>query len=239
MMYSSQGVGPCGDGCGSPPGGLNYVGSGQGSHILEPTYRYVGYGGDFAPPRRDFTCLITTCCLLSLLLLIPLLLWLLASPTNECNVDQANWQYHWSKDKQLRCCASVGIGCPLSQPQAPQAAPGPVDPFNCALGDENWKAGWSQQKKQWCCEVHKKGCPEPGESWAAVPADQYDCNAGFENFVKGWSTLKKNWCCQYQGKGCVGSGAMNAAQASSQGFGAGAEYGNRGAPVALPFLGTR
>merc|ERR1719410_1824115 len=103
--------------------------------------KYVGCGGDYdVRPRRNFTCLITTCCLMSLLLLIPLLLWLLwDGPTNECYIDQANWQYKWSKDKQTHCCTSVGIGCPLTQPRANPPGPvGPVDPFNCALGDQNW-----------------------------------------------------------------------------------------------------
>merc|ERR1711920_522141 len=69
----------CGVGCGgNGQGSLAYVGSGHGDYIQETTYKYVGCGGDFARPRRDFTCLITTCCLLSLLLLIPLLLWLLS-----------------------------------------------------------------------------------------------------------------------------------------------------------------
>merc|ERR1719384_2624537 len=68
----------CGVGCGgNGQGSLAYVGGGQGDYIQETTYKYVGCGGDFARPRRDFTCLITMCCLLSLLL-IPLLLWLLS-----------------------------------------------------------------------------------------------------------------------------------------------------------------
>ena len=52
-----------------------------GAHLCkETTYKYVGCGGDFdtVRPRRDFTCLITSCCLLSLLLLIPLLCWLIS-----------------------------------------------------------------------------------------------------------------------------------------------------------------
>merc|ERR1711933_350115 len=118
-----------------------------------------------------------------------------------------------------------GVGCP--------EVSGPVDPFNCALGDLNWKSGWSVTKKQWCCRVHKKGCPAPGEGWTAVPAAEYDCNAGFENWVKGWSGLKKVWCCQKVGKGCPGSGDLNVAQAAGQGFGAGAEYGDHGAPIAF------
>merc|ERR1719232_208098 len=70
----------CGVGCGgggAGNGAMSYVGCGQGDYIQETTYKYVGCGGDFARPRRDFTCLITTCCLLSLLFLTPLLLWLL------------------------------------------------------------------------------------------------------------------------------------------------------------------
>merc|ERR550532_3390093 len=76
----------CGVGCGrgAGNGALSYVGHGQGGYIQETTYSYVGHGGDFTAvrPRRDFTCLITTCCLLSLLLLIPLLCWLLSGMTS-------------------------------------------------------------------------------------------------------------------------------------------------------------
>merc|ERR1719362_2770906 len=83
------GVGPgedcvaCGVGCGGTGGGngaLSYVGYGNGEYMQETTYKYVGCGGDFdaVRPRRDFTCIITGCCLLSLLLLLPLLLWLLS-----------------------------------------------------------------------------------------------------------------------------------------------------------------
>merc|ERR1719434_223636 len=65
----------CGVGCGgSGNGALAYVGTGQGDYIQETTYRYVGCGGDFARPRRDFTCIIITGSALALLLLIPLLL---------------------------------------------------------------------------------------------------------------------------------------------------------------------
>merc|ERR1719414_2810302 len=71
----------CGVGCGGPgSGAMSYVGTGHGEYIQETTYKYVGAGGDFdtVRPRRDFTCIITGCCLLSLLLLLPLLLWLLS-----------------------------------------------------------------------------------------------------------------------------------------------------------------
>merc|ERR1712027_280627 len=63
-------------------------------------YKYVGCGGDFARPRRDFTRLITTCCLLSLLLLIPLLLWLLSGSATslpyDCESGFAQWETTWS-----------------------------------------------------------------------------------------------------------------------------------------------
>jgi len=207
---------------------MRFVGCGQGQYQAESTYRYVGYGGDFSNVRRrrDFTCLIATALISFLLLLMALwFLW----PTDECYVDEMDWQYKWSPARQARCCMRVGVGCKTEQATA---APGPVDPFNCALGDLNWKAGWSVTKKQWCCRVHKKGCPQPGEGWNAVPAAEYDCNAGFENWVKGWSMNKKQWCCQKVGKGCIGSGDLNVVQAAGQGFGAGAEYGDHGAPIA-------
>jgi len=212
-------------------GGLHYVGPGQGCYAAESTYRYVGRGGDFSNVRRrrDFTCLLIMA-LLSLLLLLSALAWWFW-PTDECFTEQAEWQYKWGRAKQARCCARVGVGCQTLQATA-QPAPGPVDPFNCGLGFLNWKAGWSQTKKQWCCRVHKKGCPAPGEGWGAIAAAQYDCNAGIENWVKGWSTLKKTWCCNTQRKGCIGSGALNVVQAAAQGFGAGAQYGDHGAPVA-------
>merc|ERR1739838_823527 len=97
-------------------GGLAYVGSGHGDYIQETTYKYVGCGGDFdvVRPRRDFTCLITTCCLLSLLLLIPLLLWLLSSSGNsmDCSTQFTQWRTHWSPARQQYCCSTVGRGCP-------------------------------------------------------------------------------------------------------------------------------
>merc|ERR1719454_1684516 len=88
------GVGCSGAGAGT--GALQYVGYGQGDYIAETSYRYVGCGGDFARPRRDFTCLITTGCLLLLLLLIPLLLWLLSGTATslpyDCESGFAQWE---------------------------------------------------------------------------------------------------------------------------------------------------
>merc|ERR1719297_288357 len=103
----------CGVGCGGGgQGSLAYVGSGHGDYIQETTYKYVGCGGDFdvVRPRRDFTCLITTCCLLSLLFLIPLLCWLLSGLTSstslpyDCDEGFGNFEVLWSQDKQEFCC---------------------------------------------------------------------------------------------------------------------------------------
>merc|ERR550532_2043895 len=81
----------CGVGCGGGAGNgaLSYVGAGQGEYIQDTTYKYVGFGGDFdvVRPRRDFTCIITSCCLLSLLLLLPLLLWLLSGTSTSLPFD--------------------------------------------------------------------------------------------------------------------------------------------------------
>merc|ERR1719412_1906756 len=82
----------CGASCGGGgpgSGAMSYVGPGSGQYRQETTYKYVGCGGDFdvVRPRRDFTCIITSCCLLSLLLLIPLLCWLLSGLTTSLPYD--------------------------------------------------------------------------------------------------------------------------------------------------------
>merc|ERR1712242_617470 len=100
----------CGVGCGgNGQGSLAYVGSGQGDYIQETTYKYVGCGGDFdvVRPRRDFTCIITGCCLLSLLLLIPLLMWLLGCLTPSLPYDcleGSTFEEEWPQAKRDYCC---------------------------------------------------------------------------------------------------------------------------------------
>merc|ERR1719434_465792 len=111
----------CGVGCGGGgQGALAYVGTGQGDYIQETTYKCVGCGGDFARPRRDFTCLITTCCLLSLLL-IPLLLWLLCGTATslpyDCEAGFAQWETTWSSAQQQFCCSTMGRGCTTALPE--------------------------------------------------------------------------------------------------------------------------
>merc|ERR1712190_680991 len=123
----------CGVGCGdNGQGSLAYVGSGQGDYIQETTYKYVGCGGDFARPRRDFTCLITTCCLLSLLLLIPLLLWLCSgTPTSlpyDCEAGFEMWETTWSPAQQEFCCQTMGRGCTTALPETTPTIPPPT-PF--------------------------------------------------------------------------------------------------------------
>jgi len=196
--------------------------------MAEQSYRFIGYGGDFSNVRRrrDFTCLI--CTALSLLLALLAVMWCFWPSANECEIDAANWQYKWNPAKQRRCCALAGIGCeqPLTL-QSPGPI-GPVDPFNCADGFLNWAAEWSGEKKTWCCRIHHKGCDHP----APALANQYDCNSGLANFVKGWSTPKKSWCCIHAKTGCEGSGYLGVAQTENMGYGAGAQHGFRGAPVA-------
>jgi len=54
---------------------MPYVGAGTGWYLQDTTFRHVGYGGDFVVRRpRDCTCIVT-CCMLPLLLLLPLFLW--------------------------------------------------------------------------------------------------------------------------------------------------------------------
>merc|ERR1719150_2724037 len=179
----------CGVGCGgggAGSGALSYVGTGQGEYIQETNYKYVGFGGDFdvVRPRRDFTCIITSCCLLSLLLLIPLLMWLLSGTSTsqpwDCTVlgtgQGSNMEYDamWPQAQKDYCCQMVGRGCattalPETTPQVPPtpfptppptpprpppppAAPaGPVDPYNCAVGQY---FSWDGAKQQWCCRIH-------------------------------------------------------------------------------------
>merc|ERR1712151_763227 len=193
------------------------------------TYKYVGCGGDYSRPKRDFTCIITGCCLLSLLLLIPLLCWLLY-PEVGCT-DMA-YSGSWTMDQKAYCCAAEGIGCttrpttalpettptlaptpfPTPPPKPPPSPPvtpsGPVDPFNCAVDAE---ISWAADKKEWCCRIHHVGCPPapmPITTFPPRPADPFDCNAGFANWAAGWSVPKKQWCCQNHGKGCATTGCV-------------------------------
>merc|ERR1712012_317001 len=93
-----------------------------GEYIQETTYKYVGAGGDFdvVRPRGDFTCIITSCCLLSLLLLLPLLLWLLSGIGStlpyDCDDGFSMWETAWSQTQQDFCCSTMGRGCATTRP---------------------------------------------------------------------------------------------------------------------------
>merc|ERR1719330_501928 len=97
---------------------MSYVGCGQGQYIQETTYKYVGCGGDFdaVRPRRDFTCLITTCCLLSLLTLLPLLLWLFSGTSYDCSMGASNPATHASSDATPVASDSTASACWSSCP---------------------------------------------------------------------------------------------------------------------------
>jgi len=203
-----------------------YVGQGRGEFAVEPAMKYVGYGGDYTARRRNMCWLLIFPALACLLLLLGLIWYFW--PREECLYQREAYQYHWSKDKIMRCCARGFVSCPTTPPPPPFTAPvirGPVDPFNCADGQANWPAEWSTEKKGWCCREHGKGCGQDAE----VPASQYDCNSAFANWVKAWSEGKKGWCCSHGVKSCPGDAA-----AAGLGYGSGTEQGRDpyGAPVA-------
>ena len=191
------GGGRCGGGGGG--GGLSYVGGGQGSYAQETTYKYVGYGGDFdvVRPRRDFTCLITSCGLLSLLLLLPLLCWLLSGSTTslpfDCDAGFANWESLWSSEQQDYCCTTAGRGCPRpttvpptpvptlppvtppptpppTRPPTPPPTPAPpVGPVDPFNCAVDAEATWAADKKAWCCRVHNRGRPPTAPPPVVMP----------------------------------------------------------------------
>jgi len=220
---------------------MSYVGSGQGEYLQETTYRYVGYGGDFDQTRaRDFTCIITGCGLLALLLLIPLLIWLLMPDTSTREPFDCSTRDVWGPAKQAYCCANYGVGCPTTQPQTVPPTPGPtpitnpitspitipttwaptqptvpptqgpVDPYNCAV---NAEYTWSAAKKAWCCRIHHLGCPTSMPTAPPPQADPYNCADGFSNWQAGWSVAKKAWCCAHHSKGCPGGGGCGTTRA--------------------------
>merc|ERR1712203_835336 len=151
----------------------------------------------------------------SLLLLIPLLMWLLCPKTPDCNEGMIEF---WPQAKKDYCCMTVGRGCitttrfttvlpettptvaptpfptppptpPPSPPPPtpPTAPPAPADPYNCFEGFANWQAGWSVDKKAWCYRVHGKGCGTTGCATVGPTSAPFDCEAGFANWVAGWS----------------------------------------------------
>lgn len=120
----------CGVSCGGGgKGAMNYVGGGQGDYIVETTYRYVGCGGDYdtVRPQRNFACLITTGCLLSVLLLIPLILWLCTSTPSttaqfDCSMASTEMQMNY-------CCATSGMAFAYCTPAtAASTVPPPPTP---------------------------------------------------------------------------------------------------------------
>merc|ERR1719422_1876884 len=66
-------------------------------------------------------------------------------------------------------------------PTASPAPVGPVDPYNCAVGQY---FTWDGAKQQWCCRIHHI-CGQPTQ--APAPADPYNCEDGFANWQAGWS----------------------------------------------------
>jgi len=173
-------------GCGGGAGALTYVGTGQGDYMQETTYRYVGYGGDFARGRRDFTCIITSCCLASLLL-IPLLLYLLAGvpgpapPPYNCNTGE--YMGAWSEAQRDYCCTNAGLGCttqPVTQAPTPPPTPPPTVTQRQILPPR---------------PPVQPIAPVPPAPPAAnlPPPDPYNCAVGI---YTSWLGAKQTWCCK-------------------------------------------
>lgn len=173
---------------------MTYVGSGQGEYAQETTYKYVGGGGDFdsVRPKRDFTCLVSICCLLSLLLLIPLLLWLFGTTTTPvanltCSMYDENMLpvdiTTWSEQRKQLCCTTVGVACetpttvfPGSTPTQPPTPP-PTQPPTAPPTTR----------------------PRPTQQPAPI-GDPFNCAIDAEST---WSEAKKTWCCSVHHKGCL------------------------------------
>jgi len=194
------GVGPgeectaCGVGCGAGAGGgaLSYVGGGQGEYIQETTYKYVGYGGDFdvMRPRRDFTCIFTSCCLLSLLLLIPLLCWLLSGTSTSLpyNCDAgfgATTELPWSQAQKDFCCATVGRGCATVPPTVMPAPVPTVPPTPFPTPPPTPPP----------TQPPTRPAPRPLPPTAPPgPVDPYNCAVGV---YQTWDGAKQTWCCSH------------------------------------------
>merc|ERR1719296_658812 len=166
---------------------MSYVGCGQGEYIQETTYKYVGCGGDFdtVRPRRDFTCLISTCCLLSLLLLIPLLCWLMSGMAttviNDCAAG-VDWEVNWSEEQKQFCCATTGVGCPpTEQPTAPATLP-PTPPSTPPPTPPPTPPR----------PLPPRPLPPTLPPAPTPPADPFNCAVGE---YPGWFPAKQTWCC--------------------------------------------
>lgn len=143
-------------------------------------------------PRRDFTCLITTCCLLSLLLLIPLLCWLLSCLTTTLPFDcSEGFPVSWPQDKSDYCCLTEGTGCATTLPSTafPETTP-TVPPTPLPTSPPTMPPT-------------PPPTPPPTQSTAATTpgpsGDPYNCAVDPEDQ---WDEGKKAWCCKIHHLGC-------------------------------------
>ncbi|CAK9076353.1 unnamed protein product [Durusdinium trenchii] len=91
-----------------------------------------------------------------------------------CHADPVE---DWPVQKQIWCCRTKELGCPLRRTSSA--------PFDCTTRDE-----WAPVKAQWCCWNMKVGCPE------------FDCEDGYSNWKMGFSERKKRYCCEHFGMAC-------------------------------------
>lgn len=232
------GGGDCCGGAGDACGGgyaqstMAFLGSGAGDYAQETTYKYVGRGaGEFGvvsiPARRNIVCIVIA----PLLLLIPLLWFLLQPETNvttttalpdlptttqTCVGNPATWPL----GERLQCCATRGLGCPLTTAAPDFPSTTTQCKFDCMagyddLGPHQWVKGWSGEKKLFCCRTAHRGCPSELPPPSGLPPSNappepekgpFDCVAGFHNCIpclrRQWSPMKIRWCCDRKGVGC-------------------------------------
>merc|ERR1719476_171284 len=178
----------CGVGCGgSGTGALAYVGTGQGDYIQETTYRYVGCGGDFARPRRDFTCIIITGSVLGLLLLIPLLLWLMAGAAEiyDCRAAPGFNPDLWGSAQKDYCCRTAGVGCATTRPVTAPPTPPPTPPPTVTNPNIRPAPITLPPTLRPILPPVRPIAPLP-------PADPYNCAVGT---YPTWQQPKQQWCC--------------------------------------------
>merc|ERR1740121_1753756 len=152
--------------------------------------------------------MITSCCLLSLLLLIPLLLWLMSGLTTslpfDCEAGMVNAgmgsaetiQNMWSQAQKDYCCMTVGRGCATTAPPPPppvvQPAPIVTQPPTPPPTPPPTRPA----------PPPPVVLPAPIQMPAPIvtpppapagPVDPYNCAVGQ---YPGWQQVKQEWCCR-------------------------------------------
>lgn len=239
--------GAAGDACGGLCGGVGglcceaeglgtstqwqFVGEGNGSFIVLPTYNYVGPGaGSFEMQEvmAAYGWKWRACCMpLAFLLLLAGFIIVPLMPG--VNTDTTTLSQFVIVTPAPLSAAEVVVA-PFSAPEVVVTTTLP----NCMT-----KEVWSTTKKQYCCQVLGVGCPTtlapvtPAPTPAPVTTSRarptrvpeysyslttsscpFDCNAGYHPcyscLEKHWSSNKLNWCCTKRNVGCKANTPLQA-----------------------------